>query len=401
MEPTKGEQALTLPGYLFYVESIEIPAGIEVAELDDFAEISLEASSPFPIEQLLWGYLHAEDADSILLYAAHRDCVKRAGFEEINSYAWVLPDFAPLVSTFFPIDTEVLVQGPNSLSLLHFAKGQSVPSYVNVRQLSHEDEFEDAHETLRKAAPQLNDRAARLNLAPSGQTVDEKGSATFSFDVTKEASAPDSPEQFTELSPTQDQLWQADVRTQEFKKNERNARRLGNWLVRITGWAAIFAILLVIGEGLSYGSTILLENRDAKASAQATTVAQIEERDSLKNKLEQIEQNDLQPISMLRALNNIRPSGIHFTGATIEGQNEAIIDGIAGGINEFNNYITQLKQTGQFEILKDNSKRSGAKTSFMVQLSYTPVDEPPVEEATKPESPEPEATSSEEEADNA
>ncbi|MGB0412993.1 MAG: hypothetical protein ACPGJU_00980 [Coraliomargarita sp.] len=383
MEPTKGEQALTLPGYLFYLERIEIPAGIETNELNDFAEISLEASSPFPVEQLLWGYLHAEEADSILLYAAHRDCVKRAGFEQINHYAWVLPDFAPLVSTFFPVETEVLVQGADSLSLLHFAKGQNVPTYANVRQLGSEDTLEDTIGELRKEAPKLSEDSARLTLSPSTQSVDENGSATFKFDVTKDTPDTDDANQFTELTPTQDQLWQSDVRSQEFKKNERNARRLGNWIVRLSGWAAILAILLLLGEGLSYGSTVLLDQRKDRIASQQPTVDQITERDELKNKLEQIEQNDLQPISMLRALNNIRPAGIYFTEATIEGQNEAIIDGIASGINEFNNYINQLKQTGQFDILEDKSKRSGAKTSFMVQLNYTPAEEPPAEAASE------------------
>ncbi len=396
MDPTKGEQALTLPGYLFYLERLEIPAGIETNELNDFAEISLEASSPFPIEQLLWGYLHDQEADSILLYAAHRDCVKRAGFEDINSYAWVLPDFAPLVSTFFPTDTEVLVQGANSLSLLHFHKGQSVPTYANVRKCDQEEDSEDTIVELRQQAPQLSNDSARVTLFPASQSVDEDGSATFRFHNSLKHGETDADTQYTELVPTQDQLWQADVRSQEFKKNERNARRLGSWLVRITAWAAIFAILLLIGEGLNYGSTVLLEQREVKIKAQQPTVDEINERDELKNKLVQIEQNNLQPISMLRALNNIRPPGIYFTGATIEGQNEAIIDGIAGGINEFNNYINQLKQTGQFEILKDNSKRSGAKTSFMVQLSYIPAEEPPAEVTTEADESAPT-----EEADNA
>lgn len=379
MEPTKGEQVLTLPGYLFYLEHIEIPAGIETSELSDFAEINLEASSPFPIEQLLWGYLHAEEADSILLYAAHRDCVKRAGFEDVNSYAWVLPDFAPLASTFFPTDTEVLVHGTDSLSLLHFAKGQSVPTYANARLLDAEDTVDDSIAALREEAPPLIDGFAHLTLTPSGQAVGEDGTTSFKFDVTRKQDASEDNDAFTELTPTQNQLWQADVRSREFKKNERNARRLGGWLVRLTAWAAIVAVLLLIGEALSYGSTILLDQRKTQIASQQPTVDQITERDELKNKLEQIEQNDLQPIGMLRALNNIRPSGIYFTQATIEGQNQAIIDGNAGSINEVNNYINKLKQTGLFDIMKENSKLSGAKTSFMMQLSYTPAEETPAE----------------------
>ena len=383
MKPSKGEQVLTLPGYLFYLEHLEIPAGIEPGELDDFAEISLEASSPFPVEQLLWGYLQSDAADSILLYAAHRECVKRAGIEDLELYAWVLPDFAPLLCTTFPANTEVLVQSVDSLTLLHFNGGQSLPCYANVRQLGSDASVEQTINNLRTIAPQLSDASAPLRLSPASQAVDENGLASFSFDVTEAQQESTAPDQLSQLSPTLSQLWQADVRSREFKRNERNARRLGRWLVRITGWAALLAILLVLGECLSYASSVMLKQREATVLTQRPIVAQIEERDSLKNKLEQIEQNDLQPISMLNALNKIRPKGIYFTGATIEGQNEAIIDGIAGGINEFNNYISQLKRTGQFDILKDNSKRSGSKTSFMVKLSYTPTEEAPAKAEVK------------------
>ena len=212
MEPTKAEQALSLPGYLFYLERIEIPVGIEASELNDFAEISLEASSPFPIEQLFWGYLHAEEADSILLYAAHRDCVKRAGFENVNSYAWVLPDFAPLMSTFFPIETEVLVLSEASVTLLHFEKGCGVPTYANARQVTADQSADSTIKALRTLAPAASEIQEHLELRPKGHAVNEDGLATYRFDLSGTPVNNDSLHQYTEITPSSNQLWQADVR---------------------------------------------------------------------------------------------------------------------------------------------------------------------------------------------
>ena len=75
---------------------------------------------------------------------------------------------------------------------------------------------------------------------------------------------------------------------------------------------------------------------------------------------------------MLAMLNNLRPQqSIHFKETSTEENNRVTVEGEANTVNALNNYIDQLKASGQFEVLAPpkTSTRSG-KTSFTLQLGY-------------------------------
>lgn len=95
-DPERAPQpeALMLPAEFFFVEQVEVPAAVTPGELADYAELSIESIAPFPLEQLRWGFLTAPDGQSILIYAALNDRLKRTGYKDLESYNWVLPDFA-------------------------------------------------------------------------------------------------------------------------------------------------------------------------------------------------------------------------------------------------------------------------------------------------------------------
>ena len=391
LETTKSEQVLTLPAHLFFMERIEIPAVVEAAELDDFAELSLESIAPFPADQLFWGYLEAEASDHILLYAAHRDRIKQLGVEQIEEYAWVLPEFGSLVCTFFSEATEVIVHSTESVCLLQFEKGHGVPTYVSVRATTENDDANQVIETLRKAAPELDAGHPSLTLHPTSEELTEQGLAVFNFSVTGKYPSGDDVAKLAQLSPEAAQLWRADVRGTEFKKAERNARRLGDLLLRITTWAALFAVLLILGELALFTANTWLKTRENKIIEQQPIVDKISEKRTLMGKLEQSEQNDLQPIAMLRELNKSRPSGIYFTKAIVEGENQIKIDGIANNVNAMNTYTSSLEASGLFELLNPPKSitRSG-KTTFTLILSFSPREEmsdptTPAQQVTPPE----------------
>jgi len=110
-------------------------------------------------------------------------------------------------------------------------------------------------------------------------------------------------------------------------------------------------------------------------------------------KLEQVSQNELRPISILEAANNIRLEqklGIEYDSAVVEGKNHITIEGKATSINALNTYIDNLKRSDYFEIVTDHESitRSG-KTTFTVTLGYTHIEPPaaPVAETTAVETP--------------
>jgi len=371
---------LVLPGHLFFIETIEVPVDLEPAEIQDFAELSLESIAPFPIDQLNWGYLYSEDVSTILLYATHRDRLKNAGYTELQSYAWVLPDFATLTGVCFPDETLVALESPDNLSLLLFDKGCSIPRTVLVTPLAEAslDAVLKAINELKANAPDLPKTAATLNIRTSAVALNEQGLPTFNHESPDDSRSDLEYGAWTTLAPTEAQLWQSDVRSDDFKETERTARRLGALLLRITGWAALFSLVLIVGEILLMACLAWVGTLDKQLASQQPAVLTIEEKQALMVKLEQVTQNELRPIAILEAANNIRLAqklGIEYDSAVVEGQNHITIEGKATSINALNTYTENLRRSGQFEIITEPESftRSG-NTTFTVTLAYTHIE---------------------------
>jgi len=387
-EPASAEQVLALPGHLFFIETIDVPIDLEPAEIPDFIELSLESLAPFPVEQLNWGFLYSTDAPTILVYATHRDRLKQAGYTELQSYAWVLPDFATLTGACFPDETLVTLQSANNLSLLLFDKGACVPRTVLVASLEDGD-FEHALEELVANASDLTQGTTMLRVRTGAIELSEQGLAIFNQESADDSHSAIEYGAWTTLAPTEAQLWQSDVRSADFKVTERNARRLGSLLMRITAWAAIFALVLVGIEMLLLASQAWLSTLDKQIESQRTAVLTIEDKQALMVKLEQVAKNELRPIAILDAANNIRLKqnlGIEYDSAVVEGENHITIEGKATTINALNSYTESLKQSGQFVLITapESITRAG-KTTFTVTLAYTHLNaSAPVEGPTPP-----------------
>lgn len=346
---------LLVPGHLFFVDRIELPESLERSELDDFAELSLENLAPFPVEHLYWGYLYSESSGSILLYASFKERLKAQGFKDLETYLWVLPDFATLFGSSFAEATTLELLGESSRSRIVFAAGEVLPQSV-------ESEAQEA-------PPPESTEAEAVRLSLKSTELSEQGLPTFQFQSI--GSGTETATDFAKRSPSETVLWRADIRDPDFKKAERSTRKLTARISRATGYAALFAIFMIALEGLLFLSGIWLERQDAQIAAQAPEVRRIEDKQSLMNKLDQVSQNELRPIAILAALNESRPEGVYFTSTVTEGQNRIIIDGIANTITELNNYIAALIASGSFE--KPERERTltrGGQTTFTVTLDY-------------------------------
>lgn len=376
LEPAPSEQTLTLPGHIFFTESVEIPAELSPDELDDFAELSLEAISPFPLEHLYWGFLSTPEAQHILIYAAHRDRIKQLKLDNIDAYAWVLPDFAALTGCYFPEDTIIQIITAQTQSHAYFARGQQIPAAVVGQQVNCEQQDLVPAPKLSLETDTKNPRI--LKLEPISDTLNKDNVPVYQYNVAGERAESEDAKKLAQLIPDEATLWRADVRSLEFKKQARNNRRLSDIIAKAMTWAAIFAILLILSEAAFFGANTWLNSKQNLQAQQAPIAATVNEKQDSMNKLNQIAKNDLRPIEMLQALNNVRPNGIHFTSTVIDGANQIKIDGIAQSINELNAYTDKLLKNGLFKQLKDTKSvtRQG-KTTFTVELGFDITAEPP------------------------
>ena len=130
-----------------------------------------------------------------------------------------------------------------------------------------------------------------------------------------------------------------------------------------------------------------LNGQQQRYNQQQARAAKIEEQRSLINKLEQVFQNEVRPIAILEALNQVRPQGIYFTSTATDIQNHITIEGVAKTVNELNQYTDTLKKSGRFTLLSDPkfiTKRG--ITTFSVSLSYRHEEPPPASTPTPSES---------------
>ena len=349
---------LVLPAEYFFIEKVEVPAALTSAELSDFAELSMEAVSPFPLDQLRWGFSSAPDGQYLLIYAALKDRLKLAGHAELESYTWVLPDFTTLNGARFTRDTEVFLEGEHYTTSFLLPSGGGSPE--NIRSLpAGSDSISSAGQSI------------HLKLLPV--ELSEQGIPTFKFGTLGKAPADGI---WSPLEPEESSLWNADIRPSNFKNLERSARRTTSLITRIMGYATIFAIALVVLEGLLFACGIWLGTRTAKIDEQATSVRRIEDKHSLLNKLDQVAQNELRPIAMLTAANEIRTAlgktGIEYDETIIERSNRLTIEGKANTINELNVYTESLSQSGKFQLVGEPKYITrDSKTSFILTLDYT------------------------------
>ncbi|MGB0184407.1 MAG: hypothetical protein ACPF9Q_03160 [Opitutales bacterium] len=365
-EPAAERSLCLLPGHLFFIEGLELPEGLSEEEIPSFAELSLEANAPFPIEQLNWGYLCDREAGRLLYFATHQDRLKQAGYQDLESHTWVLPDFLALYG-LNPGNGTHPFQSDLSHAKVSFGESPTVPDAI-------------------EAQPPEADRTS----APEGfELLHAEASEEEVVQFTLRAPGSET-EQTVQMEA--ESLWAADVRPAEFKKNERRDRKLSHYLLQGFKYAACFAALLLIAELILLSANLWLNTREAKVASQASPVAKIQEQQALTVKLERVFDNQLRPVAMLEVLNNLRPvKSIHFNETSTEENNQVTIEGEATTVNALNAYIDQLKASGQIELLAEPKTltRSG-KTTFSVELGYLhrePEPTPPGEPAAAPDAP--------------
>jgi Tfp pilus assembly protein PilN len=356
-----------LPGHLFFIESLELPQGLAEEEINAYAELILEANAPFPLEQLNWGRLQDREKGRLLLFATHKDRLKQMGYTDLARFTWVLPDFVALNGHSLAAGNYRLVT-TEAVTDLHFEHSTIIPDTIVARTQASDLPTVETDHAFELLSADVSEQAAIV------------------FQVRSEANAAPRETILDEVT-----LWEADIRASDFKINERRNRLLSNYLYQGFKWAAGFAALLLLAEGLLFGFNFWLKGETNQVLAQATSVAKIQEQQALTLKLEQVFSSELRPVAMLEKLNQLRPEGIHFDETSSASGNQITIEGVARSINELNDYTEKLKASGQFKLLKNPKAltRSG-QTTFSVDLTYThlepkpqPIPEPAVKETEK------------------
>lgn len=371
-----------IPNRYCFAKIIECPTGLNSEELRNLAEYSLEELSPFPIDQLAWGFLSVPHHPQMLIYAAFKPRLNADGLAPFPESRYVLPAVATLFPLHLDAPTAFFVHYQDDLTLILADAESPLPNRIESQCIL--GDFNDLENVQQARQKLLEDIPVSqyYYIDPSIIRMDhtdmyEDGTVGFHFSRYRQDS-----QESESLGINHNEntacLWEADLRDTTFILNEIRRRKTAHrlWMTLQTA-AAAAAVLLTVAIGQSL-TAHYIEQRFDTLMAQASKVQSIVAQDSLLSKLQNFATEPLQPFDVLSQLNRFRPVDIYYGSVlSIEG-NILEIRGHAPTITRLNRFTETLRNSQLFEYVQapTYSTRSG-RVDFTLEVKYnSPVSDP-------------------------
>lgn len=339
---------LLLPTALFRVYLLETLAGLSTEELSSFVALHLEEHSPFPLDQLYWGFVAQEDL--VLAYAAYRPAVHNAGFTDLEQYHTVLPELAALLGRAFQTPSTILLD--NGATRCVFSRG-CLPQQVLCGALDQKSAEPSAQEQVTSFVPvEKGCFQTQLSRCCNGETEH------LSF-----------PSLLTRKS-----VWSADVRPdnvllalQKQQQKEVFLRYAIRGLVGSTAACCLVSLLLV-------GAFQLVHHRQKRIARQAPAVERIKSDDLLADQLMAFSDKQMQPFAMLHIINELRPAQTLFKQVGCDRWNILLIEGTSPDGTEFNSFLRALNESpGIDKATVVKQRTTQGRTLFTLEVSFHTV----------------------------
>ncbi|MCG8527745.1 MAG: PilN domain-containing protein [Opitutales bacterium] len=335
-ESEKVETAVSpcqwVSGARLVVERLDLHSSLSSEEIEEACLNSLEIHSPFPLEQISWGYWTDREKETALVYAT---MAKNGALEHGDPF---LPSFLPFLECKVSDPKVVTTVNDRTVSLLVFDKAEQLPADV----LSVEVEGE--HELTDELVRQIRSDIAREWLNGSNPSLEDEIWWYASFEenwkreltFVSQNSKGDRLE--TEISPKK--LSQADLRDSDSSRKSFNEGRLsiGLWLAGLVS-LGILAVCLILSLVLVIW-TSQVSAKENRVEEQKPKVLEIEAKSKNLEVFEGGAAARLQPLAMLELVNKVRPNGIYleqvkaYEGNRIEVEGRSSAQGTAL-VNEF------------------------------------------------------------------
>lgn len=377
-----NQELLMMPAESFFIELLHLPAEIETKNLSKYIAISLEGITPFPIEQVYWGFLADDINNRALVYAIYTENIRPQVLEEFERFSYVFPSFLggmrsekieePLIRFFVYNYT---------LSALYWEPEISIPVQVeSITMVPSSEEGMLSHEEILKYKEKL------IRVLIKGNFVVEEGYWLLEKDEVKVSDAGevlfhadyigDEGEKietdYVQHSPQNPFLWNADIRKSDFIRGKKRAYKLGQFFLKGIFAALIGFGVLLLGEGIRYGLTGYEKGLTQKITSRKDAVARIEAQERLAEKIEQVNEKRLSPFEMISIVNQIRPKLLYFTSVRIGVNSDLLIEGASSSVDVVNQYSTELnnlKSITSVDISNIVSRRGSINFTMSIQFS--------------------------------
>ena len=296
----KPQEAAMLPGNRFFVRRLSV----EGDDVPGQVNLALEAISPFPLEQMLVGFVTSADGKQVLAYAAHR---RRFTAEE--SFAWpedcqVVPEFLALCGHRPATDGIVVHRSNERLTALAWKAGEELPAAIVVAELADTDEAGIAREAAARADLATDTPVENLTGTLTGAIVEGdlilKGEFEGSFTIPKKG------------------LDDSDIRDSDFLAERRKKERLNLilWNAARVGAAVLVLSLLFDIAGFVVG--LRKASLEVANEARRPLVEDIEASQGITSRILELGVKRLLPMEMLALVNEKRPATVEFTNIQCE-----------------------------------------------------------------------------------
>lgn len=386
-----------VPDDAFFFLPVDLPENLSRNDAAAFINLTLEGSAPFPMEQLLHGYLIDAEQNRAFVFAAHKIRLRRLGIDDPESFFHLFPGFLALHGETFDQPTARFLADDANLTAVCLPAHSSVPETIHVLPLAEGPHSPgDLRAARAELLPDCKDyhpqgdifHLERAEILPSEQPV-------FAFSVYPEEGEPIPHHHPLPLG--NDALWAADLRGDEFARSERSARRRSRTIWQSLRAAAAVTVLLLLLQ-ITHVSLNAFNNWRLNQIADLEPKAQlVENKLTLASRLNQSTEEDLQPFLLMEAINPLRPDTVYFDETRARSYNQLQAEGFSTeGVTEVNAFADSIRQLPYVDSIQNNVQTRNNQTSFELLITFSEMPPAPAGGFQIPEESAAEDASSEE-----
>ena len=381
---------LRIPGECFFCDVIDLDAKVlDEKENDSDLEselnflrdkISEPGFSPYPEEQLSWGYHVCDLTKKAFIFATPTARLKQLGWQNLEVFIRVFPSFISCFCQKYEKDDTLFLLAEETLSLAYFKKGTTVPEFIYSLPVDPND-----YTSIEKVREKLISLTHNDQLDFSGdilladqiiRTQDDR----FNFYHFRDSEGHNSDTEPIKFDLSAEFLWRHDLRPSEFKLSEKKRRSAVRSRWKLLQFCLVFLLVL----GTSFAGIQFCINRVELMGTEVEQMSQqvplvIKARELL-HKLKQQKLGGIDPFGSIGRLaahrgGTLDDPHIWFTQASFDSRNEIKLEGQGRNVAAINTFIGKLDSLGVAKIRTGRSgdemrkiKSGGGETTFEIQL---------------------------------
>lgn len=380
------EITLLLPGEHFFCETLSVPADLAPEDFIDFClqALDLDSFSPFPPDQLAWGFHGCPKTRKILIFATPFMKLRQLGWQNLEFFRRVFPSFVSLVGKEYERPSIVFLLHDETLTAASFEPGTTVPDamYSLPVDATDSEEFEAARGKLLSHF----DLAHFDNIQDvlSAGEVSRTNNGFFNFE--REWWDSDNPELIEPMAISAEELWSLDVRPTDFKVQERKRRKHAalRWM-GVMGSAVCMAVLILFFILIQIASFQVDKMKVEEVIKKGQKPAILDAM-ALLQKLDENKRGGIDPIGSLeRIMVHVErnPQGqpdLYLKFAEFKSRYDVEFKGQGSSLRSLNDFFTNLEQAQVVQTLNKKPKTRTLNTGgveFSVDIEM--LEEKPVQ----------------------